>query len=338
MVKGIYTLANDKVIDQLIALLNSIEANAGQHYPVCVIAYNDQTELVEQEVKNRSGVTLLNDPNLFKVWEDFSYDVWSSHPTALSDWQKQGIATRFYRVGENHRYCGFDEAAPFDQFLYLDADTLVMGPLEPFFEALSKSDFVVYDFQFKDPSHIFNVSSDRLENTFNRERLATEIFCSGCYASKKGIFSKSDLSWVVSKLQEGDADVLYVGAPNQSVLNYMVMKTGRRVHNIALEKPFAGVTGNSVTSSHFEPKDSVLYDKDVRLTYLHYIGVSSKFFAQVCKGVNVEFPYRDIFLHYRYLKEPEDRPELAGKAIPYQPKPLTLPQRVMKKIGLFNQR
>ena len=46
MTNGIYTLANDYVYHQLVALLNSIEANAGQDVPVCVIAYNDQVEKV----------------------------------------------------------------------------------------------------------------------------------------------------------------------------------------------------------------------------------------------------------------------------------------------------
>ena len=34
---GIYTLANDRVFDQLVALLNSIEVNISPDIPVCVI-------------------------------------------------------------------------------------------------------------------------------------------------------------------------------------------------------------------------------------------------------------------------------------------------------------
>lgn len=333
MVDGIYTLANDKVCDQLIALLNSIEVNAGKDYPVCVIAYNDQMDKVRQAIAHRPNVSLLEDQALFQVWEDFSYDVWAAHPTALDYWRSQGITTRFYRVGENHRYCAFDEAAPFDRFIYLDADTLVMGPLAPFFEALSDSDFVVYDFQFKDPAHIFNLESDRLQPLLG-DRITTDIFCSGCYASKKGMFTQDDLAQVVAGLKNGDADILYLGAPNQSVLNYMVMKSGRQVHNIALNRPNNQRTGNSVTSPHFEPQDHVLYDKGERLTYLHYIGVSSRFFRQLCGGENIEFPYRDIFFHYRYLHAPETAPELSGELIPYKPKPLTLPEKIIKKLGL----
>ncbi|WP_369816753.1 hypothetical protein A5482_012950 [Cyanobacterium sp. IPPAS B-1200] len=91
--------------------------------------------------------------------------------------------------------------------------------------------------------------------------------------------------------------------------------------NLALELPPEQKTGNTVTSPHFENKNNVLYDKGVRLTYLHYIGVPSSVFTRVCAGENLEFPYRDIFLYYRYLHEPEKMPKFVGKPKPYNPPP-----------------
>jgi lipopolysaccharide biosynthesis glycosyltransferase len=334
MTDGIYTLANDKVYDQLVALLNSIEANAGANYPVCVIAYNDDVEKVRAEVDRRNNVTLLDDPALFKTWEDFSYDVWSAHPTALETWKAQGIQTRFYRVGENHRYCAFDAGAPFDRFIYLDADTLVLGSLAPFFEGLDEHDFVVYDFQFKDPGHIFNMGSAKLNTVFPQERISKEIFCSGCYASKRGIFSEAQLSQVIERLKQGDADILYLGAPNQSVLNYMVMSNHLKVLNLAFSLPSDRITGNSVTSTHFQPQGNLLFDKGAPLTYLHYIGISSKHFRDLCAGKNVSFPYRDVFLHYRYRHAPETRPNFKGPLVDYKPKKASLQKRILKKLGL----
>lgn len=336
MMDGIYTLANDVVYDQLVALLNSIEANAGKAYPVCIIAYDDNLEKVRTEVARRSNVTLLEDQSLFEFWEDYSYDVWKTHPTALETWKDRGITTRFYRVGENHRYCAFDEAAPFDRFIYLDADTLVLGPISPFFDALDHpgNDFVVYDFQFKDPSHIFNLNSDRLISLFPQGQVSRDIFCSGCYAARKGCFSREQLTWLVSQLKEGDSDILYLGAPNQSVLNYMVTKSGLKVHNLAFHLPPEKVSGNSVTSSHFQAVNHVLYDKEARLIYLHFIGISSKIFRRLCMGENLDFPYRDIFLHYRYLRDPQEQPQFVGKPVSYKPQPPSLSTRILKKLGL----
>jgi Mannosyltransferase putative len=326
MTDGIYTLANDKVFDQLVALLNSIEANAS-NLPVCVIAYNDNLDRVRAEIANRPNVTLMEDPTIFARWREFSTQVWNTHPTALAIWKEQGI-DGVYRLSCNHRYASFDPEAPFDRFIYLDADTLVLDSLDRVFQALDDHDFVTYDFQFKDPSHIFNLASPRLLEIFPQERLQTEIFCSGCYASKRGLFAPEQRQWIVSKLAEGEAEVLYLKAPNQSVLNYMTLRSGINIHNLAVHLPLEQRTGNSVTSRHFEWRESILYDNGKRITYLHYIGLASKLFTQISEGENVQFPYRETFLHYRFLREPEKMPVLID---PPQP---SLTRRVLQKLGV----
>ncbi len=53
---GIYTLANDVVYDQLVALLNSIEVNVGWDMPVCVIAYDDRLDKVRSEIEKRKNI------------------------------------------------------------------------------------------------------------------------------------------------------------------------------------------------------------------------------------------------------------------------------------------
>ncbi|WP_353932860.1 Npun_R2821/Npun_R2822 family protein [Okeanomitos corallinicola TIOX110] len=333
MKNGIYTLANDYVYNQLVALLNSIEVNGGANIPVCVIAYNDQIEKVRAEVEKRPNVTLFNDPDIFARWEEFSLKVWESHPKAIQNWREQGITTKFYRVGENRRYCAFDLDSNFEKFIYLDADTLVMQPLDFIFDQLDHHDFVVYDFQYKDPSHIYNLSSPKLIEIFSQERINSEIFCSGFYASKRGMFPPEQRDWIISELQSGESDILYMSAPNQSVLNYMRMKNNVSFYNFALNLPTGTATGNAVSSLHFENIDQVLYDKGNRLTYLHYIGLSSKLFSKVCNGENIDFPYRDIFLHYRYLHEPEKRPKFTTKAKAYNAPP-SLGTKILRKLGL----
>ncbi|MTJ11707.1 sugar transferase [Anabaena sp. UHCC 0187] len=332
MKNGIYTLANDYVYNQLVALLNSIEINAGENVPVCVIAYNDQIDKVQAEIAKRPNVTLLNDPEIFARWEEFSLKVWESHPTAIQNWQKKGIK-KFYRVGENRRYCAFDPESNFEKFIYLDADTLVMQPLDFVFAQLDHYDFVVYDFQYKDPSHIYNLSSPKLLETFSQERINSEIFCSGFYASNRGVFPPAQRDWIISELNTGESDILYMSAPNQSVLNYMRMKNNVSFYNFALNLPTGKATGCSVSSPHFEVKNNLVYDGGNLLTYLHYIGLSSKIFNQVCAGENIDFPYRDLFLHYRYLHEPEQRPKFTTKPKAYDAPP-SLGTRIIRKLGL----
>ncbi len=329
---GIYTLANDVVYDQLVALLNSIEVNVGPEMPVAVIAYDDQLEQVRSEVAKRANVQLVDDRSLFQRWEEFSLRVWETHPHALKTWETQGIQG-VKRLAANHRYIAFDPAAPFERFVYFDADVLVLNRLDFIFEQLNQTDFAIYDFQYKDPSHIYNVESPKFSTVFPEAKIRSEIFCSGFFGAKRGLFPPEQRDWLVAQLAAGDADILYLGAPNQSVLNYMRMKAEVSIHNFALSLGPGKATGCAVTSPHFEERDNLLYDKGNRVTFLHYIGLSSKLFTRVCAGENLDFPYRDIFLHYRYLQEPAARPQFSGRPRPWNAPP-TLWQKVLKKVGL----
>ena len=298
--------------------------------PVCIYPYDDKTEKIAAAIAKRPNVQLYQDKESIQRWDEFVRNVWDTHPTARQRWSKV-TNEPYHRVGTHRRYGAFD--GPFDRFIYMDADTLLMGPVSPIFERLNHNDWVVYDFQYTDPSHVYELSSPKLTEIFPPERIQSEIFCSGFYGSKKGIFDKDRRDWILAKLREGEAEVLYSMAPDQTILNYMVMRLGISNYNLALNLPANQKTGCCVTSPHFEEKDRILYDKGNRLTYIHYIGLSSKLFTQVCAGENIDFPYRDLFLHYRYLHESENRPKFTSKPRPYNP-PVSLATKVLRKLGI----
>ncbi|MDC0834089.1 Methionine synthase II (cobalamin-independent) [Geitlerinema sp. FC II] len=327
---GICTLANDRVYDQLVALLNSIEAVQGSQMPVCVFPYDENVDRVAAEIARRPNVQLYDDTESIRRWETFAEEIWKTHPTAFQRWNLQP-GERFNRVGMHRRFCGFD--GPFDRFIYMDGDTLLMDSVDFIFEKLETYDCVVYDFQYKDPSHVYDVTSEKLYDIFPKERIESEIFCAGFYGTKKGLFDEEARKELLEYLKSDEADILYVNGPDQSIVNYMMMRSHKSVYNFAHHRSDDEKTGCCVTSPHFENRNNVLYDKGRRLTYLHYIGIPLNAFSRVCTGENVEFPYRDLFLHYRYLHEPEKRPKLTGKPKPYNPKP-TLTQRILKKLNL----
>jgi hypothetical protein len=331
MTDGIYILANDVVYHQLVALLNSIEVNAGKNFPVCILPYDDRLAAIRQEIKTRENVTLFEDTSAIARWENFATQVWQTHPTALKTWQEQEIAG-VYRMGMHRRFCGLD--GPFEKFIYLDADILVLNSLELFFQALDQFDWVVYDFQYLDPAHVYHLKSPQLTQVFPQSRIDSEIFCAGLYAAKTGIFEEQRRNWLISQLQTGEADILYMPAPDQTILNYMVMRSEISSCNFSRQLPANEVTGCCVTSNHFQNQNALLYDQGKRLTYLHYIGLSAELFNRVCAGENIDFPYRDLFLHYRYLHEPEKRPHFSSKPIPYN-QPPSLATKVLKKLRLI---
>jgi hypothetical protein len=193
---------------------------------------------------------------------------------------------------------------------------------------------VVYDFQHKDITHVYEVTSPKLLEIFPQERLNQEIFCSGFYASKKGLFAENQRDWLIEQLRAGEAEIVYPMAVDQPLLNYMMMRSNFSIYNLALQLPKEERTGCCVTSPHFQALDNILYDRGKRLTYIHYIGLSSSLFTRLCSGENLDFPYRDIFLHYRYLYEPSQRPVFTDTLKPYQPPTPTFWQKVTRKLGL----
>jgi hypothetical protein len=328
---GICTLANDRIYDQLVALLNSIEVNGGKALPVCVYPYDDNTERIKAEIAQRPNVELFDDREVIDLWDNFAKSAWEPHPTAKERWLKAG-SKGYHRFGTHRRYCAFD--GPFDRFIYMDGDTLLMSPLDRVFAQLDNYDCVVYDFQHKDITHVYEVTSSKLLEIFPQERLNQEIFCSGFYGSKKGLFDGERRNWLIEQLRAGEAEIVYPMAVDQPLLNYMMMRSNFSIYNLALQLPKEERTGCCVTSPHFQALDNILYDQGKRLTYLHYIGLSSSLFTRLCSGENLDFPYRDIFLHYRYLYEPSQRPIFTGSPKPYQPPTPTFWQKVTRKLGL----
>ena len=321
--KGICTLANDTVYDQLIALLNSIEVIIGLNIPVCIYPFDEQVQQIKSEIAKRPNVFMYEDSASIQRWDEFMQ---AAAPDRLN-------RKKFRLYGAHRRFCAFD--GPFEKFIYMDADTLAMNSFDAIFDRLNKSDFVVYDFQFTDPTKVYNVSSPKLLQVFDKNRVNSEIFCSGFYGSKQGIFDINTRELLLSHLQSGEAEILYEGAGEQPLLNYMVMKTGMNSYNFARSLPDNQKTGCSVTSKHFQEQDRVLYDKGNRLTYIHYIGVQPDLIRRVCAGENIEFPYRDLFLHYRYLREPEKRPIFTEPLKSYADvSSLNLLQRVLRRLRI----
>ncbi|HLO51738.1 MAG TPA: hypothetical protein VK211_25220 [Kamptonema sp.] len=319
MNKGIYTLANDLVYDHLVALLNSLEVNGAADIPVCVIPYDNRLDKVKAEIASRKNVTLFDNTDSINFWEDFATQAWTSHQKAQKIWRAKGWQS-FHFLGMHRKFCCFDGF--FEKFIYFDADTLLMGDIDYAYQKLDECDWVANDFQYKsDLNYVFDLSSEIISQIFNIEKLPSQIFCSGWFGSKKGVLNRYNLANLLQQLKAGEAEVLSLRGGDQPLFNYLVTRSGISFYNFAYYQP-EQVTGNH-WSSQFEVINYILYDKNCRLTYLHYMSIAASKFAQLCAGEDVEVPYRDVFLHYRYLNSPENYPQL---------KPVSLLVRWLRKI------
>jgi hypothetical protein len=303
MVNGIYTLANDVVYDQLIALLNSIEVNAGQELPVYVIPYDDNIEKVRAEIDTRKNVKLFDNAASIARWEEFGSRVCKAHKRSQEMMRKRGLPPNF-RTQRYRKLCCLD--GPFDKFIFFDGDTLLMKPLDEYYNQLDEYDWLTNDFQYKsDLNYIFNWTEEKVAEVFQRENISNDVFCSGWFASKNTVFSDTMLANLIEKLESGEADVLHWIASDQTLINYLVLRSGISHYNYARHDQATG----SHWSSKFDVVDNILYDHGKPITYLHYMSISASQFTKLCAGVDVNIAYRDVFLHYRYLKSPEQRPQ-----------------------------
>ncbi|MBD2694636.1 Npun_R2821/Npun_R2822 family protein [Anabaena catenula] len=311
MVNGIYTLANDVVYDQLVALLNSIEANAGREIPVCVIPYDDRLDKVKAEIATRDNVTLFDDSASLARWEEVGTRIWKSHTRALKLWRERGLSDNF-RIERHRKLCCLD--GPFDKFIFFDGDTLLMKPLDDVYQKLDEYDWITNDFQYKSKlTYIFEWSEEKLKETFQRQNIRNDIFCSGWFASRKSIFDQATLDQLLDKLESGESDLLAWGDSDQTVINYLVLRSGISYYNYACHDQATGCHW----SSQFNVIDNILYDRGQPITYLHYMSISASEFTRLCSGEDVNIAYRDVFLHYRYLKSPEQRPQSFNRPSPF---------------------
>ena len=117
MTAGIITLANDRVLDWLVALCESLRVHeAGR--PVTVIPFDDRLDETRRVIVDY-GASLYDGPTLVEM-DELGRRYWP------------GEAARPHNM---RKLCAF--WGPYETFLFLDADIVVLRSLEPYFAAFA---------------------------------------------------------------------------------------------------------------------------------------------------------------------------------------------------------
>ena len=309
---GIYTLANDGVYDQLVALLNSIEVNVSPDIPVCIIPYDDRIAMVKQEVDSRPNVTLFNDNASIERWENFAQQVWKAHPKGSKEtlghpkWYKKSNLMR--------KMSAFD--GNFEQFVFYDADSLAMSPLNRVWEKLNSYDFVFDDWEHAKPTPVAVFDFNLVNQAINlpESEIRPKIHCSSFFGSKRSIFNDDELEKLKEKLVNNQ-EIAWINELSwwcdADLFSYMTLRDNRPLFNFTKSEDGQDRTGNCANGDPFVNIENVLYNEQglKPIHRLHYMNYSASDFARLCKGEDIDINYRDEFLYYRFLKEPEKRPQ-----------------------------
>lgn len=321
---GIYTLANDVVFDQLVAFLNSVEANVGSDMPVCVIPYDERLEKVKQEISVRPNVSLYDDEGEIQRWENFAKDVWSHHPLVSQKKYARLVASRTRYQRKMVAFKG-----DFDKFVFYDADTLAMKPVNDVFVKLDTYDFVFDDWEHtKTKLTALNIPQIEKTGELTESQIRQKLHCSSFFASKKGFFSSEELSEIKKRLIEAKEIEWVNGVSDAFLLSYLTLRD-YSIFNYTLSPNGWDRTGNCADADPFISQNNVLYNEQELkpIHRIHYMNFSSADFSRLSQGEDVNIPHRDVFLHYRFLKQPNDKPSRLA-----QPSFLMRSQRFKDKV------
>jgi hypothetical protein len=281
MSRGIYIIANDRVTEQAIALLNSIRAYDHQT-PIVMIPYDNHYQAIAQRLEEAYGV---------KVYEDLDFI------ERLSIRLQQTFGEKFFARPNQFRKqaCWF---GPFDEFLYIDTDIVVFEKIIDNLNYFSDYDFICCDYQHA--GGITNVFSDKVlkDRVFSETELQ-DMFNGGFWASKKNLISEEDLYETFTECASHPEYFDFSQkTSDQPIINYMILKRIPRRFNI-VRRDGKG-PGNWAGSKHFQYQGKTLIDPKVNqpLQYLHWAGIR----------LEPGCPYWDIWKHYRYLNSSEPMP------------------------------
>jgi hypothetical protein len=307
MQRGIYIMANDRVMGDAIACLNSIRLH-DPHTPICLIPYDDQYQTAATRLRQDYGVELFPDLDFVE---------------RLAQNLHQIFGPRFFARPNQFRKqaCWF---GPFQQFLYIDADTVVFSPIIRFLASLDQFDFLCYDYQHN--GGIENVFTEKVitAGIFTQNELQ-DIFNAGFWASKRGLIQEADL---YETFRECAAHADYFDfsqkTSDQPIFNYLILKRISRRFNL-VRQPGMG-PGSWAGSRHFQTDGVKLIDPTVGkpLDYLHWAGF------RIAPGC----PYWDLWAYYRYLRHPEERPPATSLSQGRASRLLPRLQQILKQLHL----
>ena len=296
--KGVYFVANDLVIDLTIAFLNSFR-RFNPTVSLCLIPFKDDiTEI--SKLKTRYNFSIYSDAEFLDYCDDISLKFHSKvigHYRKLAIWQ-----------------------GPFEEFVYIDIDTLVLKNIDFVFPLLSDFDFItsfsnlpsIRQWVWKDSIYQANLLSNEQINYGAN---------TGFIVSKKNNISRDDIDMsLVGALEL--SEYMELSCMEQPFINYLIV-TSNKKHtslyklldsNIYPENYVEFWAGRK--KKYFMKNMQTIQDDIIRdVFFMHWAGVWQKNskdfkifkimkFLKIRKTIwptSIFMPFRKLWKYYRYL-------------------------------------
>ena len=214
--QGVYFIANDGILDLAIAFLNSFRTH-NPDVALCLIPFNDQCARVSE----------LAEAYCFEVFSDLD---------VLRRCDRISVAFHGRIMGHYRKLAIWE--GPFEEFVYVDCDTVVLGSFDPVFGLLGAHDFLTAHSDLE--SHRKWVWKESVYDTgaLSNEQIA--------YSANTGLLCSRKDALRLHQIEAGLDQALCL-APHmqllcteQPFLNYLIVTSGRSrssLQSVALQDP-----------------------------------------------------------------------------------------------------
>jgi hypothetical protein len=299
--RGVYFLSNDRIFDLTKAFLNSFR-KFNPDISLCLIPYKENIDRL-RDLQKEYNFSIYSNNEAFNICDD--------------------ICTHFHKnvYGEYRKLSMWE--GDFDEFVYIDTDTVVLSNIDFVFSFLSEYEFV---FSHSDiPHNEMWVWKKSVYDTcqLTKEQIAFSA-STGFIASRKGALT---LDVLKSRIEDATELSPYMNfhCREQAFLNYVIVTSGKKytsLHVLALRGIFPDIKTESWAGEKSGiVKDGQIYfkNKPNPVLLLHWAGKWQPFKIELIvfsillmlhlrkKGdmlvISYFMPYRKLWRYYRYLRE-----------------------------------
>ena len=296
--KGVYFVANDRVIEMTIAFLNSFR-NCNPEIPLCLIPFRSDVD----------KLCILQEKYNFSVFNNLE---------ALSFCDD--ISRQFHGEIKGHYRKLVIWDGPFDEFVYIDVDMLVMKNIDFVFQILKQYDFITSHSNL--PSIEKWVWKDTIYSTdlLNQEKIRYAAN-TGFIVSKKNVILIDEIK---AKLPSALKLKPYMElrCKDQSFINYLIVTSNKRFTSlfVLLDSPlypenyiefWAGNNKRELMKNMQTSINGKLYD----LFLIHWAGkwqlkqIEKKLFVllnilrirRTIWSISLFMPFKKLWKHYRLM-------------------------------------
>ncbi|MBP1203665.1 hypothetical protein JOD97_001679 [Duganella sp. 1411] len=275
--RGVYFLANNKVYELAVAFLNSFRTH-NRELDLCLIPYDQDVD----------RIIALKDTYAFSVFQD-------DHLLASCD----AISEKFHgkRLGAYRKFVAWE--GTFDEFIYIDLDTVVLDSVDFAYENLHRCDIYT--------SHS-NIEAIRQwvwkDSIYEKNILAPEQIA---FAANTGFFVSTrhllNMGQIEAKVDAGLRlkDDMELKCMEQPFLNYLIVTSGHRYGSL-LTFLVSGADPTVKLEMWAGNPGCIVGDGKLHMPnfppifLLHWAGI-----WQSDNGSLSEIPYKKLWDHYRNL-------------------------------------